>query len=134
MRLIGWGLLLVVLGYIAYAVMMSAQSYLQVAEVVDHVVSNPPAGSATNAAQAQQAVLARAAEAGLQLDASNVIVSEMERGLHVKVTWRYPVMVIDGSAVQQSGLAPPALLSLLQLRLAVPLSHSRRMELAGATR
>jgi hypothetical protein len=117
MRFIGWGVLLVVLAYAAYAAMISAQSYLQVAEVVDHAVSNPPAGSATNAALLRQAVLARANEAGLALDERNVVVSEMERGLHVKVAWSYPVIVVNGDPV-----------------FAVPLSHSRRMELAGARR
>lgn len=118
MKLLVWGLVLVVLGYAAYAVMMSAWSYMQVAEVVDHAVSQPPAGSATTPALLRQAVLTRASEAGLALDADNVTVAEMEQGgLQVKVAWTHPVIVVNGDTV-----------------LAVPLSHSRRMQGAGVRR
>ena len=117
MKLILWGVALVVLGYAAYGAMMSAWSYLQVAEVVDQAVSNPPGGSATNAALLRQAVLARAGEAGLVLDARQVIVSEVDRGLEVQVAWTYPVVVVNGDTV-----------------VAVPLSHTRRTAQLGVRR
>jgi len=117
MKLIVWGLVLVALGYAAYAGMMSAWSYLQVAEVVDQAVSNPPAGSATDATLLRRAVLTRASEAGLVLDERNVVVADVDRGLEVQVAWTHPVIVVNGDTV-----------------LAVPLSHSRLMERAGARR
>lgn len=117
MRILVWGLVLVVLGYAAYAVMMSGWSYMQVAEVVDQAVSQPPAGSATTPALLRQAVLARASEAGIALDQNNVTVAEVEQGLQVKVAWTHPVIVLNGDTV-----------------LAVPLSHSRRMHGVGIRR
>jgi hypothetical protein len=117
MKLVAWGLVLVVLGYGAYAGMMSAWSYLQVAEVVDQAVSNPPAGSATNPMLLRQAVLARASEAGLALDGRNVVVAEVERGFEVQVAWTFPVIVMNGDTV-----------------LAVPLSHTRGVDRVGARR
>jgi hypothetical protein len=117
MKVVTWGLALVLLGYAAYAAMMSAWSYMQVAEVVDHAVSNPPAGSATTAALLRQAVVTRATEAGLALDERHVTVSELDRGLEVQVAWTHPVIVVNGDAV-----------------VAVPLSHRRRMEGVGARR
>jgi hypothetical protein len=98
MKLVFWGLVIVVLGYVAYSGMLATWSYIAVNNAVDEIVSKD--GVETIPSRELKARLMDAAnEAGVLLADKDVSVSNTDRVVNVEVIWTVPVVVVNGDAV-----------------------------------
>jgi hypothetical protein len=104
MKLVFWGLVIVVLGYVAYSGMLAAWSYIAVNNAVDEIVSKD--GVETIPSRELKARLMDAAnEAGVPLADKDVVVSNTDRVVNVEVIWTVPVVIVNGDAVVAVPLA-----------------------------
>ena len=107
MRVFLWGVLLVVLCYLAYTGMLALGSWVKLNSAVDDIVSRE--GVETVPARELKArVMTAANDAGVPLNERDVVVTNDGR-VTIEVFWTVPVIVARGESV-----------------LAVPLSVKRR--------
>lgn len=108
MKVVLWGIVVVTLGYLAYAGMMSAWQWLEIENVVDEALQPR---NATDVLTVKNNIVKDANAAGVPLTDRDVFVTASDRALLVHVAWTYPVILVRGEKV-----------------LAVPLSVKRTKE------
>lgn len=116
MRLVFWGLVLVGLGYAAYAVMTAGWQYFQVITVVDEVLEPRNLASLPTARDVRAKILKTVAEAGVPLGERDLNVTHVDRMVTVTVVWSVPVVIYKGESV-----------------LAIPLSVTRSRPTTGGS-
>lgn len=101
MRLIGWFLLVAALTYGTYAGFAALSEYSQVSTVVGLAIESRPVKGrwVDRPRDIQQSVLQSARERGVPLGEGDVIVSDLDRVLKVRVRWSHPVLVVGGEPV-----------------------------------
>jgi len=114
MKTLFWGLVIVLVGYAAYAAMMSAWQWFEIETVVEEALEPR---NATDAITVKSAIVKGANKAGVPLTERDVLVMMSERAMLVNVVWTYPVLLIKGETV-----------------LAVPLSVKRTRSAAIVAR
>jgi hypothetical protein len=98
MKVIFWGLVIVVLCYAAYSGMIAAWSWIAVNNAVDEVISRagidavPPPDIKTR-------VLNATSEAGVPLSDRDIVVTQEDGLVQVEVKWTIPVIVVKGDPV-----------------------------------
>ena len=114
MKFAFWAMVVVLVGYIAYAGMMSAWQWFEIEGVVDEALEPR---NATDVITVKTTIVKNANDAGVPLRERDVLVTASGRVLSVNVVWTYPVILVKGETV-----------------LAVPLSVKRTKEALTAAR
>jgi hypothetical protein len=94
MKVIFWLFVAVGFVYAFYSGAIATYQYMQVKDIVEESVQERwKVDKLDRAARVKQDILRKAPEAGVRLDAQNVLVTDEERNLHVLIRWSYPVVV-----------------------------------------
>jgi hypothetical protein len=104
MKIFLWGVLIVVLCYVAYSGMMAAWSYIAVNSAVDEIVSKDGVETIP-AKELRSKVMSAANEAGVPLVDKDVVINNVDRVVRIEVMWTVPVVVVNGDAVVAVPLA-----------------------------
>ena len=96
MRLVTWLAIVIVVIYGIYNGAMALRSHQTLSAVVDEVLER---SEAVQADAVRELVIQRAADRGVPLDQTNVLVTEQDAAISVRVVWSWPVFEYQGEEV-----------------------------------
>ncbi|HEU5321477.1 MAG TPA: hypothetical protein VFX28_11780 [Methylomirabilota bacterium] len=99
MKVIFWGLVVIVAAYLFYGAVMSAWSYIEIAGTVDEVLGRVAVSGQRDPQSVRAAIMQGAQTAGVPVGERDVAVSDDGRTFAVNVAWRIPVLVVSGETV-----------------------------------